>query len=73
MSKDDSPQSGEVRWYVMHGHGDQPRHAHSTVMRHDGSTPNPDHIGVEARTWEEARAEWDQTGTSPDGTEEVCK
>src|SRR6185369_3249776 len=68
---DQTAPAEEVRWYVMHGHGDQPRHAHSTVMRHDGSTPNPDHVGVEARTWEEARAEWDQTAPTdrPSATE----
>jgi hypothetical protein len=40
-------------------------------MRHDGSTPNPDHVGVEARTWEEARAEWDQAAPTdrPSATE----
>ena len=48
----------EVRWYVMHEHGDRPRHAHSVVQRHDGSTPNADHVGVDTQTWEEDRAEY---------------
>lgn len=53
----------DVRWYVMHEHGDgQGRHGHSTAQNHMGDVNNPranDHTGVETvATLEEAQKVW---------------